>query len=191
MPNAGTYAGTIMRFFSPRWPLWSLGMYQRRWAGPGREYPIEEDDTLRHVTAARVSPELAGQTDPVTGVPLDEISTAADGAEGLLVNAMRMHGRRILELLDDPSWLGDVEAQVELPVLEAASLHAQALVPRAMQPTRLVHSLLPVDGMTIRQTAQSCVDGQLWHAHGVGAAVSAVLQAVDRVRERAPYRNRR
>ena len=149
------------RFRELCYSLWSLGMYQRRWAGPGRAYPIEEDDTLRHVTAAHVSPELAGQTDPVTGVPLDEISTAADGAEGLLVNAMRMHGRRILELLDDASWLGNVEAEVELPVLEAASLHAQALVPRATQPSRLVHSLLPVDGMTIRQTAQSCVDGQM------------------------------
>ena len=139
--------------------LWYMGMYQRRWAGPGTAYPILEDDTHVQVTEAAVSDELLGEVDPETGAALDEISTFHDGAVGLLGNCVRMHARRALDLMEDATWLGDPVAQRVLQGVRPASLHVRALVPRHTLPSRLVHSLLPADRSTLRSLIQRCVDG--------------------------------
>ena len=160
VPTIATNVAVSASFRDLCHSLWLMGMYQRRWRGPGTPYPIEERDTFAAVTRATVSPRLVGQYDPVTGVPLDAISTAADGAANLLVNCVRMHARHALALLQDRSWLASQEASNALANLCPASLNVQALVPRGTQPTRFVHSLLPMPGSTLLQLIQRCASGQ-------------------------------
>lgn len=135
------------------------GMYQRRWRGPGTPFPIEEDDTLADAQANQeVSSSLVGATDDQAGVPLDYISTvAADDVEGVLLNAVRMHGREALALLDDTSWLGSARAAAAMSSLKCAN-KVRALEPRGSTPSRFVHSLLPDDRITLRDTTARCIN---------------------------------
>ena len=152
--------------------LWNMGMYSRRWTGPGNEYPLSEGSSQVLVTSATVSSDLDGQKDPVTSVPLDAISTvASEGTAGLLANAMRMHARRASELLDDRSWLANAEAEAQLRDLRSVSQHVHALVPRGLRPTRFVHALLPSDVSKLRDTVQSCLGGNMCIRMGSGRLI--------------------
>ena len=138
--------------------LFLMGMYQRRWKGPDTPFPIEEDDTLELVTRTNLSPKLVGKRDAELG-PLDHIGTADDGASGVLVNCVRLHGRKAAELLDDLTWLDNEEAAEALAALKPSSLNIRALVPRGTTPTRFVHSLLPAPTDQLDTLVQSCLDG--------------------------------
>ena len=140
--------------------LFLMGMYQRRWQGPGKPFPIEEADTHINVTAANVSAELIGTLDDETGAPLDHIGTHSDGAAGVLVNCVRKHGRRAMELLEDMSWLHSDDAAEALGHLTPASLHVRALEPRGSIPTRFVHSLLPMPGSRLIELVRNCLEGR-------------------------------
>lgn len=122
--------------------LFLMGMYQRKWKGPGTPFPMDEEDTVDAVTPASISPQLRGKRDADLG-PLDYIGTASDGAAGVLVNLVRLNGRRAMQLIDDSSWLDTAEAQNAFLELRPVSLHSRALEPRGSTPTRLVHKLLP------------------------------------------------
>ena len=139
--------------------LWCMGWYQRRWCGPGTPLPFAEQETQRHVTPAQVSRSLVGTADPETGVPLDHIGSAAvDGAQGVLVNAQRMHARSIVRLLDGDGWLPDA-AQRTLRELPPASLHVRALTPRAPA-NAFAHTLLPHGARSLLEVVRRCADGR-------------------------------
>ena len=140
--------------------LFLLGMYQRRWTGEGTPYPFAESDTRRLVTQANVSQSLRGRLDPETRAPLDYVSSGdIDGAEGVLTNCMRMHGRMFMAYFEAEDWLDD-DAIGILNDLQAASIGTRALVARHKKPTRYVHQLLPTDGGTLISLVESCILGQ-------------------------------
>ena len=128
-----------------------------------------------HVTPGAVGRSLRGKTDSETGAPLDYISTHADGAVGMLTNAVLMHSRTALRLLEDRSWLQNTEAEDALRLLEPASLNARALQPRASHPTRFVHSLLPGDFSTLVETVRGCANGSMCVRMGSRALCQSAL----------------
>ena len=150
-------------------------MFQRRWAGEKTPFPIFEEDTHVHVSPSAIGRRLRGKTDPETGVQLDYISTYADGAVGMLTNAVLMHSRTALRLLEDRSWLENPEAEVALRLLEPASLNARALQPRGTHPNRFVHSLLPDDFSTLTQTVRGCANGSMCVRMGSRALCQSAL----------------
>ena len=140
--------------------LFLMGMYQRRWTGEG-SYPFEENQTRRLVTPQTVARSLRGKTDPETQASLDYVSSNSnDGAEGVLVNCVRLHARKVMNYFED-DWLSP-EGMDALRAVQPASIHLRALLPRHVKPTRFVNSLLPLDNNdTLINLIDDCVNGRL------------------------------
>ena len=141
--------------------IWHLGMYSRRWAGPGRRYPFEETQTLITVLEHTTSEHLRNKSDEITGEPLDYISDVADGSVGLLINCIRMHSREALNIIKNrKNWMcGD-----KTYTFMCANYHARALVPRQDYPSSFVHSILPYQtsehSKTLEEVLERCATGR-------------------------------
>ena len=136
--------------------MFRMGMYMRRWRGPGTPFPWEEDQTTRLVTAETVSASLIGQHDPETAVALDYVSTYDDGAVGVLTNCVRMNARLLMAYFEE-DWLA-ADAMDALHNLPPVSTNVRALVPRHKKP-RHVHTLLPFDRDSLISLVDQCVHG--------------------------------